>query len=274
VEVAVSEPLEPFKFPGNKAPIVAALLAAFPPGTCPGTYREPFLGGGAVFHHLRAEGRISAATLSDLDAALIGIHRQIRDEPEVVIAGLEKRRAKVWDARYFSTVRAMANAHGRAADLIACIHGSFNGLYRRSKRDGAINTPWNTRTPGLPSAERIRACSERYQGVVLTTCPALDALAAAGPGDWSYLDSPYVGAEVFSGYGQGRHYTAEDLHQLVRAAERAADRGAVVVLSHLAAGLPPMPRWTVTPIDVASSMAAKAKARKPRAEVIAVIGAP
>jgi DNA adenine methylase len=192
----------------------------------------------------------------------------------VVIAGLEKRRAKVWDARYFSTVRAMANAHGRAADLIACIHGSFNGLYRRCKRDGTINTPWNTRTPALPSADRIRACSSRYQGTTITTCSALQALAAARPGDWVYLDPPYVGADVFSGYGQGGRYTEHDLHELVRAAEAAADRGAVVVLSHLAAGLPPMPRWTVTPIDVASSMAAKAKARKPRAEVIAVIGAP
>ncbi len=271
----MSEPLEPFKFTGNKAPIVAALLAAFPPGTCPGTYREPFLGGGAVFHHLRAEGRISAATLSDLDAALIGIHRQIRDEPEVVIAGLEKRRAKVWDARYFSTVRAMANAHGRAADLIACIHGSFNGLYRRSAGDGVINTPWNKKPhPALPSADRIRACSSRYQGTTITVCSALQALAAAGPGDWVYLDPPYVGADVFSGYGQGGRYTTADLHELVRAAEAAADRGAVVVLSHLAAGLPPMPRWTVSPIEVASSMAAKSTARKPRAEVIAVIGAP
>ena len=269
----MTELLEPFKFPGNKASIAPAILAAFPPGVCSGTYHEPFLGGGAVFHHLRAAGRIPRASLSDLDDALVDVHRQIRDDPEGVIAGLEKRGAREWDARYFSTVRAMANAHGGAADVIACIHGSFNGLYRRSK--GVINTPWNKKPhPALPSAERIRACSERYRGVSFTTCPALDVLAEARPGDWLYLDPPYVGADVFSGYGQGGRYTAHDLHELVRAAEAAADRGAVVVLSHLAAGLPPMPRWAVTPIEVASSMAASSKARKPRSEVIAVIGRP
>lgn len=268
--------LEPFKFPGCKASLAPQIRALFP-ASCTGTYYEPFLGSGAVFHALEPE----RAHLSDLDPWVAHIHAAIRDEPTRVNARLDQHRAATWTRKRHLAMRAWVNrvdvaptraeAPEWAADLITLIAASHNGVYRRNAA-GGFNVGWNQRpNPSIPDADRIRAASERYRGAVFAVEDFSTVLARCGRGDWAYLDPPYVGAGTWNGYG-GCSFDDLDLERLVLDAEAAADRGAIVVLSHLE-GLALGPRWKVEQVDVVQRIAPTAKDRGVRREILAVVGA-
>ncbi|WP_204136897.1 DNA adenine methylase, partial [Halomicronema sp. CCY15110] len=102
-------------------------------------YYEPFLGGGAVFFHLR--DRCEQATISDLNPELINVYRCVRDDVEAVIAILRQHQQHHCSDYYYA-VRAnhqMRSPIHRAARLIYLNKTCFNGLYRENLK-GEFNT--------------------------------------------------------------------------------------------------------------------------------------
>ena len=266
------ERLEPFKYPGCKAGLAPQILAAI--GTVRGTYREPFLGSGAIFHHAVEAGLVTLATLSDADPWIVRAHREF-DEPDA-LDRLAAHRLATWTARYFEAVRARVN-YGRnpgwAGDFIALQAAAFNGVYRRNA-DGASNVPWAKKAkPPVPSVERLVAAASRRNKAAIFQEPAVGAVHFAIAGDVVYLDPPYVG-EVWSAYGSAQTFRAEDLEAVIAAAVRAVHRGVRVVLSHTDT---PWVReqlvgWTITTVSTPSRLSPNAKTRGTREEIIAVIG--
>src|SRR5689334_3563674 len=63
------------KWPGGKRWLVRDLVPFLKTET--GRYYEPFLGGAAVFLNLRP----NSAVLSDMNAELINVYQQVRDNP-------------------------------------------------------------------------------------------------------------------------------------------------------------------------------------------------
>src|SRR4051794_25193380 len=78
-----SDPCEPFlKWPSGKRWAAARIAGLAREALGPaGTYREPFLGGGAVFFHLRPD----RAVLADVNAELIEVYSVVRDDPGAVV---------------------------------------------------------------------------------------------------------------------------------------------------------------------------------------------
>jgi DNA adenine methylase len=71
-------------------------------------YHEPFLGGGAMFLHLRGQGLAIKAQLSDSNAELINVWQVVQCEPLTLIVALRKHdAAHRLNADYYYRVRAM-----------------------------------------------------------------------------------------------------------------------------------------------------------------------
>src|SRR5436305_627629 len=126
-----AQPLQPFiKWPGGKrwaARQIAELVAA----RLSGTYFEPFLGGGAVFFHLRPP----KAILADVNEDLIATYRSVRRDSGSIIARL--RRYRVTEENYYrirerdpkDPVAGAATRRGATVIISNANHASIHELY-------------------------------------------------------------------------------------------------------------------------------------------------
>ena len=179
-------PAKPFvKWAGGKWSLVPQIAPLLPDVTGR-TYREPFLGGGAVFFFLRGAKPPARAVLSDALADLVGAYEAVRDQPERLLAELETLR-DLHSKTHFYRVRDFFNAHGkdvpaerRAAWLIYLNKTCFNGLFR-TNRSGEFNVPIGRFTkPRIVDRARITAASAALQGIRTSNFAAY-SLGAFGP---------------------------------------------------------------------------------------------
>ena len=120
------------KWAGGKSQLIQQYIPYFPKDFK--NYYEPFLGGGAIFFHLRPE----KAVLTDVNPELINAYRCVRDNLEQLISLLEKHQVKHTKEYYYqvratfggsSLVPTEGNSLERAARLIYLNKSCFNSLY-------------------------------------------------------------------------------------------------------------------------------------------------
>ena len=135
---------QPFlKWVGGKASSLKQLEEFFP--TKIDRYIEPFLGGGAVFFHLKHRFPQMRALLRDGNRELINCYRAVRDRPEDLMEALDEHSTgfRKYGDDYFYAVRKqhdLTDDLARAARTICLNKTCFNGLYRVNAR-GEFNTP-------------------------------------------------------------------------------------------------------------------------------------
>ena len=181
--------LRPFvKWAGGKGQLLTALDWLLPPRFS--AYHEPFLGGGAVFFHLRP----SAAYLSDQNEELINTYRIVRDQVEELLISLGKHKN---ERDYYYSIRALdpqdLDRVERASRFIYLNKTCYNGLYRVNKQ-GRFNVPFGKyKNPRYADADNLRAASAALQHArVLEVADFSQTLKRAGAGDFIYFDPPYV----------------------------------------------------------------------------------
>ncbi|WP_414682914.1 DNA adenine methylase [Longimicrobium sp.] len=217
------------RWPGGKrwaAPTIAKLIE--PALRC--RYIEPFLGGGAVFFHLRP-GR---ALLADLNSDLVETYVAIRDRPQEIVRILEQ-----WTAseNTFYSLRGWkpTTPLERAARFLFLNRTSFAGIYREN-RDGDYNVPFGggARTHRiLIDTDLLSLASEALNAVELVNVDFEATLDRAGIGDVVYCDPPYPPSRRggFERYN-GRPFSWADHVRLSEAAHRAKSRGSLVIISN------------------------------------------
>lgn len=185
------------KWAGGKGRLAARVMADAPGEF--GRYHEPFAGGGALFFAFASKGRICSARLTDSNQGLIECYSVVRDEPRELIgalhdieerylAGGEDERKAFYYAQRAARPRASIE---RVARFIFLNRTCYNGLYRENS-SGAFNVPHGRYVrPRICDTGGIEAASAALQGVDLTVEDFDEACAAAGPGDFVYLDPPY-----------------------------------------------------------------------------------
>ena len=230
---------KPFlKWAGGKTALLPELLQAAPEQI--ETYYEPFLGGGALFFALQAEGRFKRAVLSDSNRELINAYTQVRDNVDGLIRALSVHQRKYREAEdraeYYYTIRnkKLTCDLGGAANLIFMNKTGYNGLYRVNSK-GEFNVPHGRyRNPTICDEANLRAVSGALQGVELRVADFADAPRFANRGDFVYFDPPYVPLSetaYFTSY-TAKEFGSEEQGRLATTAANLAKRGSQVALSN------------------------------------------
>jgi len=215
------------KWPGGKRGLLRALLPLVPSDYR--RYYEPFLGGGALFFALRPDRSI----LGDRNCELISMYREVRDNPDRVIASL--RRLKNTEKEYYR-VRASRPIAGaaRAARLLYLMTLAFNGIHRVNLR-GEFNVPYGFKTHLDPCEEpKIRQASIALANTRLVNEDFERTVASAAAGDVVYLDPPYTTSHRNNGFVKynAKIFTWNDQRRLAALAERLVKRGCSVIVSN------------------------------------------
>lgn len=274
------------KWAGGKARLAPTIAEAL--GPIERKYYEPFLGGAAVFLHLRSTGFDGQAVLTDTNERLINMYQILRDDCDGLLEALHALPKDDWRDRYYEMreefneeppdLAPILRFRVRNAALFLWLNRHcFNGLYRENKA-GRFNVPVGSyKTINFPSRERFHEVSVALQGALILCRPFGVSLANAGPGDVVYCDPPYVPRNTtanFVGYTKDG-FGAQAQIALTHAAMDASARGARVVLSNH--DLPVVREmysgFSITALQVSRSISREGSTRAKVGEVLAVVRA-
>ncbi len=213
------------KWIGNKQRFAHEIISYFP--TDFNTYREPFLGSGAVLGTLAPKSAVG----SDAFGPLIEIWQTIQISPEIVKQWYAERwhRMKSGDkTSVYSEIRESYNSNPNPADLLFLSRSCYGGVVRFRQFDGAMSTPCGPHDPISPKsfAERVDIWHFRTAGTRFMKQDFSVTIDEACPGDMIYCDPPYS-------YSQSILYGAQsfDLAQLLETIQEAKNKGVYVALS-------------------------------------------
>lgn len=222
--------------------MLSQLLPLFPVTGSYKRYKEPFVGGGAVFFALKAAGALKnvAVELADNNSLLVRTFEVIRSETGALVLAL-KRHVELHSEEHYYAVRKLDRDPDwkptkieLAARYLYMNKTGYNGLHRVNRK-GQNNVPFGSyENPTICDEENLRAVASALRGVSIVYSDFEEIVKWAGPGDFVYLDSPYAPLSATSSFTA---YTADGFgledQQRLAAAYRAADtRGAKLVLSN------------------------------------------
>ncbi|MFZ4694230.1 MAG: DNA adenine methylase [Verrucomicrobiia bacterium] len=213
------------KWIGNKQRFAHKIASLFP--TDIRTYREPFLGSGAVLAALQPPRAVG----SDIFGPLIEIWQCLHKSPVQLVDWYKTRYAeyrKAGKPAGYERIKARYNAKPSGSDLLFICRSCYGGVVRFRKSDGYISTPCGVHDPISPAsfAERVDIWRRRTAGAEFRHMDFEEALSLAEEKDLVYCDPPYV-------CSQGILYRGQDfsLPRLMRAIGDCKARGVRVALS-------------------------------------------
>ena len=231
---------QPFlKWAGGKSQLLEQFEPFFPESVR--SYCEPFLGGGAVFFHLKARFPKMRATLCDNNQELINCYQVVRDHVGELVTHLDEHllEFRMHGEQHYYHVRKQHELKGavqRAARMIFLNKTCYNGLWRVNG-SGSFNVPIGSYRPervSLYARSNMLAASRALQEVDLRVQDFCKTMTAAQPGDFLYIDPPYYPLSRtanFTSYTKKDFGPAEQqkLSELYAAADR---HGAKLMLSN------------------------------------------
>lgn len=230
---------KPFvKWAGGKWSLAPEIHRYLPKDLHQRTYREPFLGGGALFFYLRNKNAAARFVLTDQLEDLVGAYAQVRDNTEALVKALRKLKRTHSTERFYE-IRDQFNARkgkpvDRAAWLIYLNKTCFNGLFR-TNRSGHFNVPVGRfADPAIADEPRLLAAAQALAGVSVSTQSFDHLLDVAEPGDVIYLDPPYVPISRTANFAaySGGHFGADEQARLAAVYRKLDERGCWLVLSN------------------------------------------
>ena len=196
------------KWVGGKAQLIDAISERLPDTF--ETYHEPFLGGGALYFHLAPQ----AATVSDFNPRLINFYTLVRDHPKDIFQecsdikdhfdnlALDAKSTLYYELRNEFN-ETLGNTVRKSALFLFLNKAGFNGLFREN-RDGNFNVPFGQRKLlSIPEVAHFVEVADQLKNTAISHGSYESVLDRAKPGDFVYLDPPYVpleGSPSFTGY--------------------------------------------------------------------------
>jgi DNA adenine methylase len=226
------------KWAGGKSQLIQQYLPYFPQSYR--NYYEPFVGGGAIFFHLRPRRSL----LIDINIELINVYCCVRDRVQELIDYLEEHRDRHSSEHYYE-VRSQPIPEGnwleagidveRAARLIYLNKTCFNGLYRENSK-GYFNVPLGSyKQPSIYDPNILQACSAALQTAEIEFGSFDRVLEVAKTDqDFVYFDPPYhpiSATSKFTAYNRYAFHEADQI-RLRDVVAQLSDRGVRVMLSN------------------------------------------
>lgn len=196
-----------------------------------GEYYEPFLGAGAIFFSLNPQ----KATLSDINENLVEVYREVQRNWLAIVNEI-----KTWPVNknnYYAVRSSISNnSFDRACRFLYMNRTCYGGLYRENKL-GEFNVPYGggdrnhfalwekslLQNASKSLRSKVKLISSDFESIIDKTCD----------GDVVYCDPTYSTQKrkQFDRYGKSVFSWADQL-RLAVAAEKAMDRGALVLVSN------------------------------------------
>lgn len=234
-------PVKPFvRWAGGKSRLLPRILPHIPERI--ENYFEPFLGGGAVF--LAINDRIvECAYLADLNEHLVAAWIAMRDHQDELMPLLQwfqERDSK----EFYYEVRSTAPVGlvERAGRFLYLNGVSWNHLWRENSKTGAMNVPWGDRIFKAFDSATYAALRIALERTVVRACDFREVLTQAKPGDFVYLDPPYlpiysrpdVEKEPTSKFNKytAKTFEQSDLQDLAHMCDSLSRRGVAWVMSN------------------------------------------
>ena len=216
------------KWAGGKSRSAELLVAMAP--DYDGVFREPFMGSAAVFFEFEPE----RAVLSDANEDLVICFQEVKRDPFRVMALLDEMpNTREYYEEIRRVDRSTLTAQERAAWVIYLNKTGFRGLWRVN-RQGEFNVPYGECTRPYYNRDTLLTASKVLQNGVVECKDFETALQDAEPGDWVYLDPPYVPTGAwgdFTRYTKGQ-FPAEDHRRLAALVRELTDRGVHILLTN------------------------------------------
>lgn len=199
-------PLKPFiRWAGGKSRLLPRILPHVPEKIR--DYYEPFLGGGSVF--LACESRVFGRSyLTDLNDHLVSAWLALKDRSAELRPLLDWYLANDSKDLYYQVRSTIpSNPLEKAARFLYLNGVSWNHLWRENSRTGAMNVPWGDRRfKDINDASMTRIASVLARADIVAA-DFRDTLSRATPGDFVYLDPPYL--PIFTRPGVEKEPTAK-----------------------------------------------------------------
>jgi DNA adenine methylase len=227
------------KWAGGKWSLAHTIAEHLPKDLARRDYREPFVGGGAIYFWLHTHRRPKRAFLSDALPDLVAAYVAVRDEPEALIRKLERLQSRHDEAHYYRirdrfNLERSAPPLERAAWLVYLNKTCYNGLFR-TNRAGGFNVPHGRfADPTVVDPPRLRAASKALATALVEHQTFEHLEETARPGDVIYLDPPYVPLSrtaSFAGYANGA-FSLDDQARLAALFRKLDERGCLLALSN------------------------------------------
>lgn len=217
------------RWAGSKRFVLKHIVDVLPPRFK--TYREPFLGSGALYFLLRPK----RAVLSDTCPDLIKTFAAVRDNVDTVschLASLKPCREGYYKVRENRS----REQYKYAAEFIYLNKRCWNGLYRVNAA-GVFNVPFGRhKTDFLVDFNNLNSCAATLASsrTSLEVCDFEENLKDAKPGDLVYLDPPYVTGHNNNGFIAYNEvlFSWSDQTRLARIAQDLARKGVHVIVSN------------------------------------------
>jgi len=220
---------QPFlKWAGGKRWLAERLAPAFAELT--GTYREPFVGSGAVFFRY-TPGR---AVLSDANEELIECYQRIKVDPQGVERALAKLAEKSPDDSYYDVRSSRpSEPNERVARFLYLNRTCWNGLYRVNLK-GEFNVPRGTKNQILLPNDDFGSVSAALSNADIYVADFADSIDDAKAGDLIFADPPYTVAHNTNGFIKYNQniFSWDDQKRLAERLTSAANRGVTVIATN------------------------------------------
>ena len=189
--------IKPFvKWVGGKRQLIPCIEERLPNNF--NNYFEPFVGGGALFMHLKRKKTV----INDFSEELINTYIQIRDNHIELMKKLDvfEKKHQNNPKQYYYQVREMDREENwnsvdqltKAARFIYLNKTCFNGLYRVNKK-GYFNVPFNgkEKVSTYEKENIINLSNYLNSGVKIISGDFETAVKDAKKGDFIFFDPPY-----------------------------------------------------------------------------------
>ena len=222
---------KPFlRWPGGKR-WLASTLSEIVKGLGFGSYYEPFLGGAAIFFAVEPQ----RAVLSDMNRDLVNTYRQVKADPDRLIALLKLLPV---DPVSYLAIRKDCGLSGAeaAARFLYLNRTAFAGIYRVNRK-GEFNVPFGggQRRPEVLWRDGLLhdAC-EALQHADLRCGDFEEVLTGARAGDLVYCDPTYTVSHNNNGFIRYNesNFSWSDQQRLAKTCRRLQEQGTMVIVSN------------------------------------------